>query len=471
MHPGSLHGAFGEVGKCLRFHKSVLSVAAWPVTIRAGGRIRVRGIRSLMSFFNPNASAGNSPQRAGARKGWRRWSGVWLVCGIGASLLLISSVFAGLPDRGPAAGSANSSGGGAFIGDAACSACHGQIAQTYQSTAHARTSALGSGESVQGRFERGRNELRTANPNLYFLMEQSTAGCFQTAVMRTSVTEVLTRKERMDVVIGSGRKGQTYLYWDDDKLFQLPVSYWSQSRLWVNSPGYVDGTAVFERPIARRCLECHATTFVSGAPPENAYERSGLMLGVGCEKCHGPGAEHVKRYQSANPPRSVADAAIVNPARLARDRKIDVCALCHAGIGQPLTVPLSFLPGDVLASHLAFPPQPPEARIDVHAGQVELLERSRCFQASPAMNCATCHDVHQPQRNLAVMAQKCINCHQVERCGEFRRTGRAIADGCVACHMPLEQTDQIVIARANGQTFDPSVRNHRIGVYRKSAPQ
>ena len=31
-------------------------------------------------------------------------------------------------------------------------------------------------------------------------------------------------KEKFGIVIGSGRHGQTYLYWDEDELYELPVS-------------------------------------------------------------------------------------------------------------------------------------------------------------------------------------------------------------------------------------------------------
>jgi hypothetical protein len=50
-----------------------------------------------------------------------------------------------------------------------------------------------------------------------------------------------SRSERIAVVVRSGEQGQTYLYWNEDQLFQLPVSYWTKLG-WVNSPGYRDGS-------------------------------------------------------------------------------------------------------------------------------------------------------------------------------------------------------------------------------------
>src|ERR1044072_6592225 len=74
--------------------------------------------------------------------------------------------------------------------------------------------------------------------------------------------ETVSLAERFDIVIGSGRKGQTYLYWDkNDQLFQLPVSYWTEVASWVNSPGYGDTSIEFSRPAPPRCLACHASSF------------------------------------------------------------------------------------------------------------------------------------------------------------------------------------------------------------------
>ena len=118
----------------------------------------------------------------------------------------------------------------------------------------------------------------------------------QTAVAGTP-PHTNSRSERIAFVIGSGEKGQTYLYWSDDQLFQLPVSYWAKLG-WVNSPGYRDGFANFDRPIIPRCLECHASYFEALPPPSNKYSTTGFSLGIGCEKCHGPGREHVQRETS-----------------------------------------------------------------------------------------------------------------------------------------------------------------------------
>lgn len=142
--------------------------------------------------------------------------------------------------------------GMAYVGDEACKVCHEDKVSTYHRTAHAKTSSLASRDSIRGSFSAGSNILRTANPNLYFQMEANGEGFFETGVLRTSPTEVLTRAERIDVVVGSGRKGQTYLFWDGDQLFQLPVSYWTELGEWVNSPGYPDGSAHFDRPTLPR---------------------------------------------------------------------------------------------------------------------------------------------------------------------------------------------------------------------------
>lgn len=195
-----------------------------------------------------------------------------------------------------------------YVGDDACRSCHATQVDSFHQTAHYLTSAEPNEHTILGKFTAGDNILKTSNPNLSFHLEAKQGGFFQTAN---------SRSERFAVVVGSGDKGQTYLFWDGDQLFQLPVSYWTNVG-WVNSPGYRDGVADFDRPIIPRCLECHATSFESLAPPSNSYKTTGYELGIQCEKCHGPGREHVQHEQAK--PASTSDTAILNPAHFTRDR-------------------------------------------------------------------------------------------------------------------------------------------------------
>src|ERR1700710_1670589 len=118
-----------------------------------------------------------------------------------------------------------------------------------------------------------------------------------------------TRTERMDVVIGSGVRGQSYLYWRADQLYESPVSYWADGKRWINSPGYKNGTMNFSRPITPRCMECHAS-FIQQALSDistNHYLKDSLVTGITCERCHGSGKEHVALHRVPRIPATAAD--------------------------------------------------------------------------------------------------------------------------------------------------------------------
>jgi hypothetical protein len=350
---------------------------------------------------------------------------------------------------------------GTFVGDGACLSCHKEKFDTYIHTAHHLTSQTANQNSILGKFTDGENVLKTSNPELFYRMERNERGHFQTAVMGIP-PDTTSRTERFDLVIGSGGKGQTYLYWKGDELFQLPVTYWTELGQWVNSPGYRDGFPDFSRRVLPRCLDCHATYFESLAPPLNRYRTTGFELGISCEKCHGAGRDHVAQQNSKDP--AAFPQSIVNLAKLPRDRQIDLCALCHAGIGELAAAPFTYVPGEPLEKYLTLPRLDPNADIDVHGSQVELLKKSRCYQSSAAMTCSTCHNVHQPQHDLAAFSERCLSCHKVESCGVYPKLGREIASNCIDCHMPSQQTN-LIVSDSNGRKVKPKVRNHWIRIY------
>lgn len=352
----------------------------------------------------------------------------------------------------------------AYAGDQACAACHEKEAKTYFATPHYLDSALPSATTILGDFTPGKNVLRTQNPNLIFAMIAADNGFFQSAVDIRDPQNLSGEAEKFDIVVGSGRHGQTYLYWKDDELFELPVSYWTYTHEWINSPGYVDGEVNFNRVVEPRCLECHATRFDSNPPPRNRYRRDSLVLRIGCERCHGPGAEHVVRERSAHAPAAgSAEVAIVNPARLARDRQLDLCALCHASPGEPIAPALSFQVGDAIADYVKISAPPANAPVDVHGNQVGALKASKCY-TSGKLTCSTCHNVHRTQESADSFSSRCLTCHDVHACGRFKQMGESIRGKCVECHMPVGKSLAIT-SSLSGTLLQAQMRTHRIAIY------
>lgn len=348
-----------------------------------------------------------------------------------------------------------------YVGNDKCISCH-QDYQKYFATAHHLTSQQATANSIAGSFAAGKNILRTQR-ELHYRMEARRDGLFQTGVFGTP-PDAISVSERFDLVIGSGRKGQTYLYWGkDDQLFQLPVSFWTEVGSWVNSPGYGDRTLDFSRPVVPRCLECHASSFepVADGGFANRYRRTNYIVGISCEKCHGPGKQH-SDLNAPGAPKPV-DQAIVNPAKLSRDRQLALCSLCHGGIGVAKAPAFSFKAGDVLDDFLKLEMPKIDEALDVHGNQVALLERSACFKSSQ-MTCSTCHNVHVRQRDVGDFSERCLTCHKVESCGLFPRRGRSIAGKCVDCHL-ANQTSNIIFSTHDGARIRPKVRNHWIKVW------
>jgi hypothetical protein len=360
-----------------------------------------------------------------------------------------------------------------FVGDAACILCHRDVSQAYKHTAHRLTSQLPTASSVLGSFRDGENVLTivysadAAEPALRFRMESRKDGFFVTAETGWD-SQLSKRSERIDVITGSGTRGQTYLYWRGDRLFELPVSYWTDGRKWINSPGFVDGTADFSRVVNPACLECHSTYIrpLSADPNTNRYDRATLVPGISCETCHGPGAEHV-RIESAHRSESSlpSDSGILNPAKFPRERKIDLCAECHNGIQRtPLAPAFSYVPGQPLSNYYKQLAPANVSHPDVHGNQVGLLQRSKCYRSSKTMTCSACHDVHTAEKPAESYSAKCLACHNWQSCKVSVKLGHQIVNDCINCHMPVEQTN-IIVSQTADNVVHARMRNHWIKIY------
>jgi cytochrome c553 len=353
-----------------------------------------------------------------------------------------------------------------YVGDEACARCHEDKAESYDKTAHHLTSQPANKNTILGTFGSGENIMRTSNANLHFRMEAKDDQFFEAAVWGTPPNEK-TRTHSLDLVIGSGQQGQSFLYWDDDQLFGLPVGYSTIMHRWINGPGYVDGTAKFDRGIIPRCLECHAAYFESKFPSadSNVYNTANFVLGISCERCHGAGRGHVQAQERGTAAKATraAGRAIVNPAKLSSQRRAEICGQCHGGHGAPEALPaFSYVPGQPLGNYIHLADSSKD--VDVHGHQGELLARSKCFQASPDMTCSTCHDIHKPEPDLAALSQRCLGCHKVEMTETHSKVGGALISNCVDCHMPV-LASKVVSLDIDGKQIPARFRTHWIRIY------
>jgi hypothetical protein len=353
-----------------------------------------------------------------------------------------------------------------FAGSKTCANCHRDIYNKHLFTEHHLTSAPATEKNILGSFEAGKNVFEF-DPFTNVTMEKRDSGFFQ--VEYNNGNKV--REGRFDIVIGSGRKGQSYLSWIKNKLVQLPITYFSPEQQWSNSPGYPPHTVAFYRPITSRCLECHSTYFEKVSDPSKKFEdfdRDKIIFAVDCEKCHGPAAEHVT-FHTENP--SVKEAKfIINPGKLSRERLLDLCALCHGGALTKTKPSFQFQAGDTLSNYFSLQTAVQNAdNIDVHGNQFGLLSLSKCFTIGKA-TCISCHNVHENENGRnEIFSQRCISCHSEghgKLCKMTKEIGSSITQNCIDCHMPKQLSHAVAVYLQGAEAPTPALmRTHYIKTY------
>ncbi len=361
--------------------------------------------------------------------------------------------------------------GDAYAGSATCMKCHGDIYKSYLHTAHHMASMPADMNTVHGSFAKNFNTFKVSDSQ-EVVMQKLDSGMYQSYYLNGKLVE----RHRFDIVLG-GVKGESYLFWKDNGLNQLPISYFAKQDKWLMSPGYAPGIADFTRIITSRCMECHAS-YIADQPTDaqrldNAeqFDKNSLVYSVDCERCHGTGAQHVE-FQTNNPGIKIAKY-IASFNSLPRERKVDVCGECHSGNkSQMIRSTFFFRPGDTLANFKLpdFARAIDTSHLDVHGNQVQLLESSKCFIHSK-MDCGTCHNIHQNQRgNIALFTQKCLDCHSMNNHNYCKISNplnaKLIRSNCIQCHMPALLTRVIITSNIDKTTnADILVRSHHIAIY------
>ncbi len=264
--------------------------------------------------------------------------------------------------------------------------------------------------------------------------------------------ETNVMEERIDYVIGSGDRARSFLHrTPEGKLMELPVTWYSENNgSWDMTPGYEFANQKdFHGIISKDCIFCH-DAYPSALPGE--IEESGepifpdkLPTGIDCQRCHGPGGEHVRAARAKNFDFARVRAAIVNPATLGRERQLEVCMECHLSTSgsQDKNISVrfnrsifSYRPGQPLGDYKLY--------FDVAGNQNQngfeiadaayRLRMSQCFKQS-RMTCLTCHDPHHESHSKETevkYVKACERCHV----GVVHKAALPTTETCVSCHMP-----------------------------------
>ena len=349
------------------------------------------------------------------------------------------------PDE-PSPSFRNVDGPTAYIGDAACTGCHAAEASAYREHAMARSFHRW---TPADRIERTLDvPLLHAPTGFHYSVVESGNQLYQVELLLGPDGKRLHElRRRIDYVMGSGYVGRTYFTEENGRLFQLPLT-WYRDHGWDFSPGYELNNARFDRMLPDRCIACHSS--YPGPFPFLEGKYAVLHAGIGCERCHGPGALHADDRGRDATTAAAADTSfdntIVNPARLPLARRLDVCEQCH--VHTPVTVlregkdAFSYRPSQPLRDQYAFFKVVGSIDIVSHADR---LRQSACFLATRStpqpLECATCHNPHRPPADSASRNQPCLGCHSPPALAQRFSRSPAAADhqpraDCTTCHMP-----------------------------------
>ncbi len=283
---------------------------------------------------------------------------------------------------------------------------------------------------------------------------------------------VTFNKDDIAFVYGSKWK-QRYFKKVGDDYFVLPAQWDVTNQLW--RPYFVkNGTDWWaplyppdnmKRPTGPLCDGCHSVNY-------NIENKAVTEWNVGCEKCHGPGGDHVAHPARTN---------IINPARLDAVQANDTCIQCHSQ-GQPLQNPIQekyydwpvgFHVGEKLEDHwkleehkLGETTFTHFADGTAHKNRMQGNDFVQSVMYTRGVKCSSCHDVHGTENDALLIKPAnvlCLECHgpgspsgpHVSTIEEHTHH-KAGSPGteCVACHMPrIEQTIANVNVRSHTFRF------------------
>lgn len=366
-----------------------------------------------------------------------------------------------------------------YVSSRQCRQCHPAQYDAWSRTYHRSMTREANEQTVLGAFDGRSVEYLGTTAR----MERGPTGSFD-MVFRAGARASDTRV-KVERSVGSHRY-QQYLARDGDLYFRLPIAWDVGARRFIHmnsafltpdpvlEPGAIVSNVDYNRHVTRwndNCVFCHNVHPNPGLEPETGhFDTQVAELGVACEACHGPGAEHVARNEQ--PLRRYLlhlgerrDPTIRNPARMPGVRSAEVCGRCH---GQRITADISrfhrqgdpFVPGEPLSRYstpLARETQQnheqglfrarfwPDGTARLTAYELQGYLQSPC-RKDESFSCESCHAMHagdpagqmRPDRTGDAA---CTSCHRelASPLTAAKHSGHRASGGgsaCRSCHMP-----------------------------------
>jgi predicted CXXCH cytochrome family protein len=265
---------------------------------------------------------------------------------------------------------------------------------------------------------------------------------------------------------------QRYFTKIGDDYFPLPAQWDVGNRVWrpYLVPAGGDWWASIyppdnlQRPTGPLCDGCHSVNY-------NLQTKQVAEWNVGCERCHGPGSEHVALPSRSN---------ILNPSQLDSVTNNDTCIQCHSQ-GQPLSNPIEGNYYDwAVGYNVGLKLQNFWKLEDCTLGQTTFYYFPDCTAHKNRMQgndfvqsvmyghgitCSSCHDAHGTGNYAQLRkpaAEICLDCHGPSSPnGPHARTIEAhshhhagsTGNQCVACHMPAIESEGVPGAFVHAHTF------------------
>lgn len=341
-----------------------------------------------------------------------------------------------------------------YVGIQACQPCHNEIYNSFLQTGMGRS--MGSANLLRSKAEFDAHST-VFDPHLQ-LGYQAFVVDSQLYIkeFRLDGTDTLhSRIEKISMVVGSGQHTNSHLLNVNGYVYQLPMTFYTQTAKWDLPPGFENGgNSRFSRTIEAECMTCHNAYPKAFPGAENKY--ISLPQGIDCERCHGPGSLHIAEKQAGLivDTKNEIDFSIVNPKHLSVPLQMSICQRCHTqgnAVLKPGKTFFDFKPGMVLSDVMSvfLPRYEGDQGSFTMASHPDRLMQSACFQKSASqLSCISCHNPHKSIEvtPAAHFNGKCQSCHEDKNqllCSESAAARKLKNDNCITCHMPKSGTSDI----------------------------